>query len=229
MTSHAVPGELPVTGYDGVGDALVRAVYLGPDLGAGILSHALDLMEPAEPDQHQCDEIKHPVLGRGRHGCVQIMDHLGSFSLSGVHLSGQCFFNSRFACCIDPGSGEIDNGNFNARAQFGELHEPHALTSEIDGCDVCHRIGTGCHDEQPSTWSASHARDLMMLEQAHCFAQQGPADPFSLDEFSFGSYQITWFHALSDDGDGDIAGDRLGALPVVRGVEEHLIGQESPG
>src|SRR6202034_1549298 len=71
VPTHPVQGKLPVTGLDRCRDSLVRAKYLGADLLAGSVGQPLNLVDQAQPDEDQRDQLEHPVAGRGRYRRMQ--------------------------------------------------------------------------------------------------------------------------------------------------------------
>ena len=124
--------QLAVAGVNGGGDALVGPVHLGLDLVAGLRSESLDLVQPAEADQHQSHQLQNPVVRGDGDGGMQIVHGFDELDVGRALLSDERVTHHPRARGVDTLRRQVGDGHFDTGAQLGQIGERHASARQVD-------------------------------------------------------------------------------------------------
>jgi hypothetical protein len=214
VPAHPVQGKLPVTRLDRSRDSLVRAQRLGADLLAGSAGQPLNLVDQAQPDEDERDQLEHPVAGRGRHRRVQVMHDIRALIGWRVRFAVQRILDRHRAVGVDARRRQAGDSNFDAGPHLGQVGQPHPAPGQINSSHFTDRGSARLEHEKPAARPAPHPCDLMMLKQPDRLAEHGAAYSFPRDQLGLGAHQLTGLKAVVHHLLGDAAGDGFGALAL---------------
>ena len=197
-----MPRQLTVAVFNGRRDPFMRPEHLGRDFPAGLRSQTLDLVETAEANEDQSDELEGTILCHFGDGGMEVVDGLDAFNVTRTLLSPKRLVQRFLSFIVDSLGRQVCNADFDAGPHLCQLGKFHASPGQVDGSHLRHRIDGWLNHEEAASWTPTHAGDLVVFEKANGLSKHGSTHTPSLDELCFRAHQFTRRKPFGHDGLG---------------------------